>query len=158
MIMYIGENEGNRIEYERQMQHLEFVQNIITRMNSNSFQMKGWAITIVSALLAIYASTSNATFVFLGIVPTLLFWFLDSYYIQQERKFRGVYNNITELENDVEIKLYEMPIQKFTGEQYNYCNVFWSKTIAWLYGIVVLLLLTGGLFLEFKDCITIYCD
>ncbi|MDR3326605.1 MAG: hypothetical protein LBT04_00460 [Prevotellaceae bacterium] len=142
---------------EEKRQHLEFIQNGITRMNTNSFQIKGMAITIVSALIAIYASTSNTVFVFLGIAPTILFWLLDSYYLQQERKFRGVYNNVTGLKNDVEIKLYEMPIQKFQGGQYCFCKVFFSKTIAWLYGIVVFLLLFGGLILKFKDCITINC-
>ncbi|MDR0560014.1 MAG: hypothetical protein LBG92_07565 [Prevotellaceae bacterium] len=138
-------------------QHLEFIQNVITRMNTNSFQIKGMAVTIVSALLAIYVSTSNSAFVFLGIVPTILFWFLDSYYLQQERKFRGVYNNVAGLKNDVEIKPYEMPIQKFQGEQYCFCKVFFSKTIAWLYGSIIFLLLIAGLILKFKDCITINC-
>jgi hypothetical protein len=98
---------------EEKRQHLEFIQNVITRMNTNSFQIKGMAVTIVSALIAIYASTGNTAFIFLGIAPTVLFWFLDSYYLQQERKFRGVYNNVARLKNDVEIKPYEMPIQKF---------------------------------------------
>ena len=142
---------------EEKRQHLEFIQNVITRMNTNSFQIKGMAITIVSALIAIYATTTNIAFIFLGIAPTLLFWFLDSYYLQQERKFRGVYNNVARLKNDVEIKLYEMPIQKFQGGQYCFCKVFFSKTIAWLYGIIVFLLLFGGLILKFKDCITINC-
>lgn len=91
---------------ESKRQHFEFIQNVITRMNTNSFQIKGMAVTIVSALLAIYATTSNIMFVFLAIAPTILFWFLDSYYLQQERKFRGVYNNVTGLKNDVEIKPY----------------------------------------------------
>jgi len=141
---------------EEKRQHLEFIQNVITRMNTNSFQIKGMAVTIVSALMAIYATTTNVAFVFLGIVPTLLFWFLDTYYLQQERKFRGVYNNASGLKNDVEIKLYEMPIQKFKGGQYCFCKVFISKTIIWLYGtIVFLLLIIGGLILKFKDCIII---
>jgi hypothetical protein len=137
---------------EDKRQHLEFIQNIITRMNTNSFQIKGMAVTIVSALIAIYATTINTAFIFLGIVPTLLFWFLDAYYLQQECKFRGVYNNVAGLKNDVEIKPYEMPIHKFQGGQYCFCNVFFSTTIAWLYGSVVFLLLLGGLILTFKKC------
>jgi hypothetical protein len=142
---------------EEKRQHLEFIQNVITRMNTNSFQIKGMAVTIVSALIAIYASTSNVIFVFLGIAPTVLFWFLDSYYLQQERKFRGIYNNVAGLKNDVEIKPYEMPIQKFQDGQYSFYKVFYSKTIAWLYGTIILLLLLGGLILKFNDCITINC-
>jgi hypothetical protein len=127
-------------------------------MNTNSFQIKGMAVTIVSALLAIYATSANVTFVFLGIAPTILFWFLDSYYLQQERKFRGVYNNVAGLKNDIEIKEYEMPIQKFQGGQYCFWTVFFSKTIVWLYGTIVLLLLLAGLILKFKDCrIILYC-
>jgi hypothetical protein len=138
---------------ESKRQHLEFIQDIITRMNANSFQIKGMALTIVSALLAIYAATTNVAFIFLGIAPTFLFWFLDSFYLQQERKFRGVYNNVCGLKSDMEIKLYEMPIQKFKGGQYCFLRVFISKTIALLYGTVVFLLLASGLILEFKDCI-----
>lgn len=39
---------------EHNIKHLEFIQTNINRMNQNSLQMKGWAITIVSALLAIF--------------------------------------------------------------------------------------------------------
>jgi len=35
--------------------HLECIQNSITRMNQCSFQMKGWAITLASALIALFA-------------------------------------------------------------------------------------------------------
>lgn len=143
---------------EEKRQHLEFIQNTITQMNTNSFQIKGMTITIVSALIVIYASTNNIVFIILGIVPTILFWFLDSCYLQQERKFRGIYNNVAGLKNDIEIKPYEMPIQRFQGGQYCFCKVFFSKTIAWLYGTIVFLLLFGGMILKFKDCITINCQ
>jgi len=136
---------------EEKIQHLEFIQNIITRMNTNSFQLKGIAITLVSAFLGIYAGTKNVSFVFLGILPTLLFWFLDSYYLLQERKFRGVYNDVTGLKSKVEVKPYEMPIQKYTkkmDKQYSYCNVFFSKTILWLYLAIILFLVIIGVILR----------
>jgi len=44
------------------IKHLEFIQNVITRMNTNSFQIKGWCIVIASALLAIFASTKDNYF------------------------------------------------------------------------------------------------
>ena len=141
---------------EDKRKHLEFIQNIITRMNSNSFQIKGLAITLVTALMAVYASTNNVAFIYLGIVPLLLFWFLDSYYLQQERKFRGVYNDVTGLKSDVEVKLYEMPIHKYTkilDKQYSYWNVFWSPTIKWFYLTTFLILLITGLLIQFKDCL-----
>ena len=141
---------------EDKRKHLEFIQNIITRMNSNSFHIKGLAITLVTALMAVYASTNNVAFIYLGIVPLMLFWFLDSYYLQQERKFRGVYNDVTGLKNDVEVNLYEMPIHKYTktiDKQYSYWNVFWSPTIKWFYLTTFLIFLITGLLIQFKDCL-----
>ena len=35
---------------ESKIEHLKMIQGIITRMNTNSFQIKGWTITLVSAL------------------------------------------------------------------------------------------------------------
>ena len=136
------------------MKHLEFIQSIITRMNTNSFQIKGWAITIVSALLALYANSTNGAYIFIGIAPTILFWFLDAYYLQQERKFRGLYKDVVSGTNS--IPEFEMPIQNYSGGNYNFCCVFWSKTISFLYGSICLALLIGGLILKFKDCIIIY--
>ena len=135
---------------DEQLKHLEFIQAIITRMNSNSFQIKGWMITIVSALLALYASSKdNTAYIFIAIIPTILFWFLDAYYLQQERKFRGVYNDVIAGNN---INVFAMPIHNYNEGKYCFCNVFFSKTIAWLYGVIVILLLLGGLFLKFKTC------
>ena len=130
------------------IKHLELLQSIITRMNTNSFQIKAFTITIVSAFLAIFASTKNEWFILLGIFPVLLFWFLDSYYLQQERKFRGIYHNVSGLKEDIEIRDFEMPIDKFKGGQFNYCNVLVSKTIILFYGsVMVFLVVIFALFL-----------
>lgn len=125
---------------EKRIKHLEFIQAAITRMNQNSFHIKGWMITIVSALLALYANSGNAAYVLVALVPAIVFWFLDAYYLQQERKFRGVYNDVAGLsseENNVEIKDFEMPIQKYQCGKYCYFNVLLSKTIVPLYGSII---------------------
>ncbi len=140
---------------QEKIQHLEFIHNIINRMNTNSFQIKEWMITIVSALLALYASSDNVTYIFVAIVPTLLFWYLDAYYLQQERKFRELYDDV--LPDDSNISLFSMPIHNYTDCKCSLWSTFFSKTIGWLYGTIVTLLLIGGLILKYKDCITIVC-
>jgi hypothetical protein len=142
---------------EEKRQHLEFIQNIITRMNTNCAQIKGAMITIVSALIAIYASTTNVMFIFLGIFPTLLFWFLDSYFLQQERIFRGIYDDVAGLEHRVEVRLYEMPIRKYTkkiDKKFWYWKVFVSKTIMFTYLPIIVLLSLIAL-LIYNGCITL---
>jgi hypothetical protein len=133
------------------MKHLEFIQGIITRMNTNSFQIKSWSITINAALLALYASNNNEKYLLIAIAPTLLFWFLDSYYLQQERKFRGVYNDVaglTDINKRLYVRMFEMPIHKYKIKTYRYFRVFFSKTIWTFYLIQVILLLVGWLFLS----------
>ena len=125
---------------ENKIKHLEFIQSTITRMNQNSFQIKGWMITLVSALLALYASSEKAVYIFIAIVPAIVFWFLDAYYLQQERRFRGVYNDVAGLSPDnsrINVREFEMPIQKYQCGKYCYFNVLFSKTIFPLYGIVI---------------------
>lgn len=125
---------------DNKIKHLEFIQSTITRMNQNSFQIKGWMITIVSALLALYARSEKKLYIFIAIVPAIVFWFLDAYYLQQERRFRGVYNDVADLStenNRVNVREFEMPIQKYKGGKYSYFRVLFSKTIFPLYGIVI---------------------
>lgn len=124
------------------IKHLEFIQNVITRMNGNSFQMKGWMVAIVSALLAVYASTQNDHFVLVAIVPTLLFWGLDAYYLQQERKFRGLYEDVAGIsKKPQEIKLFAMRPDLYEGGKYSLTDVFTSATILPLYALVIAILL-----------------
>jgi len=131
---------------EEKMKHLEFIQNVITRMNKNSFLIKGWAITIVSAILAIYASTKNCYFVLSAIFPTVIFWFLDTYYLTQERKFRGLYNDVAGVSEDPkQIRLFEMRPDLYTGGKYSYWDVFCSTTILKLY--LALIIILGLLFI-----------
>lgn len=133
------------MEPER-IKHLEFIQNIITRMNTNSFQIKGWMITIVSALLAIYADKGNVLFIFVAVAPTLVFWFIDSYYLQQERRFRGLYNDVRI--SQTKILVFSMDIEKYKGGIYNFWNNFISITIWPLYGLIIAGLIIIGLLIK----------
>ena len=143
---------------EQKVKHLEMIQSIITRMNQNSFMLKGWMITIVSALLAIYADKGKIAYLLVSIFPILVFWFLDAYYLQQERKFRGIYNDIVE---EKDIPAFKMPIGEYNKKKdckYSYCDVFWSKTIAGLYCTILVAIVIALICIVFKDCITITCN
>lgn len=135
------------------VKHLEFLQSNIARMNQCSFQMKGWAIAIVSALLAVYAATidesgqGNMAFLFVAMFPTIIFWFLDSYYLTQERKFRGIYNDVAKIntENPQEIDNYAMPLKLYKGGKYSLFSVMFSR-IEWPLYLGIILCLCVGLY------------
>jgi len=132
-----------------QIKHLEFIQTVITRMNSNSFQLKGWSITLVSALLALFASTKNINFVLVAIFPALVFWFLDAYYLMQERKFRGLYSDVAGLsKSSKEIKPFEMRPDRYKGGKYSFGSNFISITISGLYLSVIIGLIALYFYLQ----------
>jgi len=119
---------------DNKIKHLELIQNIVTRMNGNSFQIKSWTITLVSAIFAIYATSPNSYFILVSSFPAIMFWFLDAYYLQQERKFRGLYNDVAGVtEKPQAIKLFEMRPDLYVEEKHGFFNVFKSGTVAGLY-------------------------
>lgn len=85
---------------DSKIKFLEMIQNLITRMSTNSFMLKGWAVTLVAGTFALSNIESNNLLFLIAYVPIILFWFLDSYYLQLERKYREFYNEIVEMEND----------------------------------------------------------
>lgn len=128
--------------------HLEFLQNNISRMNQCSFQMKGWAITIASALVAIFVSTissesqGNKIYLYAAIASSILFWGLDSLYLSKERKFIGIYNDIIGVDNEanqptVNIKEYEIPLKKYNRGYYCIFRSIISLSEITLYGAII---------------------
>jgi hypothetical protein len=70
------------------------LQGVITRMAGNSFLLKGWSVTLVSALFALAADKADAYFVYLAYFPAAMFWALDGYFLRQERLFRKLYDRV----------------------------------------------------------------
>jgi hypothetical protein len=119
---------------EDKKKHLDYLQEIITRMNSNSFQLKNMVVVVITAMFALFATTPKVIFLFLGGFPLLAFWFLDTFYLQQERKFRAMYNDVAGLTNRYEIRTYEMPVNKYTGNGCSFGECLVSRTILLFYG------------------------
>ena len=74
-------------------QHLEIMQGVIQRMAENSRSCKVWCVTLVAASLVLVARTGEPRHALIALVPTLLFLFLDSYYLALERAFIGSQNS-----------------------------------------------------------------
>ncbi len=128
------------------LEHLKMIQSIITRMNTNSFQIKGWTVTLVSALLALYANCDEVKYIYIAIVPVIVFWVLDSFFLQQERKFRALYNDIVNtIRYGEEIKEFSMPIVNYNNCQYCLLRTMVSLSCFPLYGSLVIGLFICGI-------------
>lgn len=88
---------------EKKIKHLEMVEAIIERMAKNSLQLKEWTMALVVLVATITAQSGNENFVLLGFVPIIGFWFLDSFYLLQERRYKALYKNVTKKEEEDKI-------------------------------------------------------
>lgn len=153
--------------------HLEFIQGVINRHNSNSFKIKGWAITITAAIFALTGTTKEPFLCFIAFGPTIMFWILDSMFLANERSFVSLYSCVTngnklkvkkdDLKNDIQkiidgdfkeytVKPYSMNFVQFKEiKRNNWTNVFISYTIRWFY--IALTVLTIVTFLGLRAII-----
>ena len=79
---------------ENKIEHLKMVQNTISRMSANSFNLKGWSITLITGLVALHKNSLAIISPLLFLLPLLVFWGLDAYYLYQERLFRRLYDKV----------------------------------------------------------------
>ncbi|NOQ14775.1 MAG: hypothetical protein GQ583_09930 [Methyloprofundus sp.] len=71
------------------LQHMAMYQSIISRMANNSSACKNWSIVLVSAFLAFVIEKGKGDIAWLGMIPIVIFWFLDASYLALEKKFRA---------------------------------------------------------------------
>lgn len=85
---------------ENKLKHLEMIQGIINRMASNSFALKGWSVTLVAGIFALSSKDANEIYFLIAYIPIIVFWFLDAYYLLQERLFRSLYGKVRRLSEE----------------------------------------------------------
>ena len=134
---------------------------VINRHNSNSFRIKGWAITLVSAIFALTGTIKEPALCFIAIGPIVMFWILDSMFLANERCFISLYNCIcdggnlnvekSKLRNKVknslddESKIFQANnfsmnfIQFREIKRNNWWSVLFSYTIWWYYLALIIL-------------------
>ena len=87
------------VNKEDVLKELDMLQNCISRMSTNSFALKGWYVTVITALFAFIFTADRALIgKLLGvlIITTIVFWYLNSYYLLLERKYRAQYEWVLE--------------------------------------------------------------
>ena len=70
--------------------YLQIMQANIERMAANSANCKVWMINLITAFVTIGSLIpSMRGWLILGIIPVILFWYIDSYYLHLERGMRN---------------------------------------------------------------------
>ena len=114
--------------------HLEMIQGVINRLAHNSFLLKGWSVTLVSALFALAANSSKVYFLCAAFLPAVMLWGLDGYFLRQERLFRRLYDHVRLLQEE-EID-FLMDTRSTSDQVDGWLKVTWSKTLRVFHGVI----------------------
>jgi hypothetical protein len=130
---------------ETRIRYLEAIQRVIDRLSNISFILKGWAVSLVAALMALAASGSNQGFVLIAYIPIAVFWFLDAYFLMMERQYRDLFKENMNLSQNLEYFSLARP----KGNIVIYGKALFSITIFFTYATLIgatliVFLLIGG--------------
>lgn len=137
--MQINEKEQNVILHKE----LDLIQSIISRMAQNSFIIKGWFFTLLTAL-SLWEFESIPVFIISIVLLTIVFYALNLQFYIYERCFRELYKSRIELRvNSCNYSkdLYSLDFSEFKNKWYYY--VFQNLTLLITYFGVALILLVA---------------
>ena len=113
-------------------------------MAFNSFLIKGWTITLVAVTLLLKGSKYQ---VLIAFIPLIVFWFLDAYFLWQERLYRRLYNWVIQNRMQTDEFLFDMNAYRFKEEEQSILRIMFSLTLGWFYGSIFILTLTYAIYI-----------
>jgi len=131
---------------EIMFKEIDIIQSIINRMASNSFLIKGWTITLIVGVLLLRVSIIQF---FLPIIPIIVFWILDAYFLRMERLYRKLYDWVIKNREKEDNYTLDMRTQRFNDEIGNTLKVAFSKTLILFYGGLLILTVIYGIIAYF---------
>ena len=135
---------------EYMFKEIDIIQDFIKRMAFNSFMIKGWAITLVVITLLLKGTEYQ---VWLAFIPLLVFWFLDAYFLWQERLYRKLYDWVINNRLKTDEYLFDMNAYRFKDEVQSKFRIMFSVTLGWFYGsIAILIIIYALIVLISKGC------
>lgn len=129
---------------ENKRSHLDMIQGVISRMGNNSFALKGWSVGIMIAIYAFAGQNSNKA-VIITLIPLIVFWMLDTYYLCLERKFRMLYDDVRvkdEKEINFSMNFNDIKIKMAEVKKINFTKIMFSKSILPFYLVCIATTLT----------------
>ena len=87
---------------EKRIKHLEMIRAVVGRLAKNSSSMKGWAITLAGAFYGFAITRDEPGLALAGLLPVIVFYGLDVYYLQAERLFRVLFDQVRDADPLIE--------------------------------------------------------
>jgi hypothetical protein len=118
-----GYDLGDEQDREDRRKHLELVSAVVARLASASATAKGWSITIAGTAFGVGVVRENWYLFLLGIAVLVVFAVMDGLYLQNERKFRDLYDAIVKQNS---VRPFSMDYDQLKDKQRNKSYLSWS--------------------------------
>jgi len=130
---------------EKKLKHLELIQGIITRMGGNLFTLRGWMITLIVGLSALFLEFGRDELQIILILVVFIFWIHDAYFLSLERGYRHLYNKIRKMEEEnIDFSMDVTEFNSLRDTSVWYCMT--SKTLAYFYIPTLILIVIISIF------------
>ncbi len=141
---------GGKVEY------LQMIQENIGRMSTSSAIFKGFTATIVAGVSALSFAEVNKWVLLLSFIPILCFTYLDTYYLQLERRFRFLYEQVRLCNHSIDFDLEPPKVESIpdsgSKKKARLWSCFWSKSV-WCFYLPMLIISIIVVVLEFRGCL-----
>ncbi len=127
----------NDIENNR-VKHMELIQAVVARLAGNSFLLKGWALTLTVAIVGFAVNTDSSGLALVALLPIIVFWGLDGYYLHTEWLFRELHRQVRDPESGIKPFFMGATDEDFIktlpkGARSQW-TTFWRPTLSIFYG------------------------
>ena len=123
---------------DEKIAHLGFIQGVINRMGNNSFLIKGWVVALIAAIFALSAEKANTNFAYLAFIPLFIFWWMDAFFLRQEKMYRKLYEKVAD--GTIKSEFFTMNAAIYKREVDYFLTVAFSKTLLPFYGVMIFLI------------------
>jgi len=133
---------------EKKLKHLEFIQNVVSRMAGNLFYLRGWVITLLAGILVLLTKIGDGKLpiIFLTLM-VVLFWLYDGYFLSMERMYRDLYDKVRIMkEEDIDFSMDFTEFRKYKKNSIVFC--IFSPTLRYFYGPLLIAALYVILFIK----------
>jgi hypothetical protein len=133
------------MDKESLYKEIDLIQGIIARMANNSFLLKGWLISLIVVVLALTKDTimdvQSIYFVVILLLPVIVFWYLDAFFLHKEKCYRKLYDWVIENHKNADNYLFDLNYTRFQKQVSCILCIMFSNTLLIYYGLIFSILL-----------------
>ena len=119
------------------IEEVKVIQEIIKRMASNSFHLKTWTVALIVVAILF---RGDGQYSYAAYIPLFAFWYLDAFYLRQERLFRKVHDWVLQYRLKHDDRLFDLNPVRFNKEVAPVIQIMFTISTLPFYGAVFVLL------------------